>query len=238
MNLDDALQKPCVADTSFLSNLVLTDNALLMRQVLNAPVNITPVVLDPLEPLGATFLKAEPLSEILRPLFFARQIKSKKNEGNEKYAQAEIPIQTFVNDKDKMWQPVVLTEDEQKFALEFRSPNIWKHYPEGTTRKRIGLDPGEAEALAVVVKRKWTLLADDQAAVDLAACLAPSPKVVRTCGFLVHAVNRGLLNCQQAERLFNDEICGKWGFYTKRSGSKQHLRFRCNPPQCKWEELI
>ena len=149
MNLEDALQKPCVADTSFLSNLVFTGNSSLMRKMLNAPVYITPVVLDPFEPLGTNFLIAEPLSEILRPLFFARQIRSKNNEGNEKYAEAEIPIQSFVHEKDTIWQPVVLTTEEQELALEFRSPDIWKRCTQSTRRKRLGLDPGEAEALAV-----------------------------------------------------------------------------------------
>lgn len=65
-----AANGPCVADTSLLSYFVFTGNALLLKQIIGQPVYITPVVLDPTETTGAAFLQREPLSELLRPLFF------------------------------------------------------------------------------------------------------------------------------------------------------------------------
>ncbi len=218
---------PCLADTSFLSNFVFTGNAVLLQKALRAPVYLTPVVLDPEEPLGAEFLLEQPQSEILRPLFVARQ------QQNSKYKNAELPLETFIAGRETLWRSVALTADEERLALSYRNGNIWRSCP--GSKRLTGLDPGEAETIAVAISRQWSLLIDDQAGVELVKALCPQLQIVRTCQFLVRAVEKNLLQCESAEDLFNSQICGQWGFYAKRPGQKKYLRFRCNPPRCEWE---
>jgi len=217
---------PCLADTSFLSNFVFTGNAILLQQVLNAPVYLTPVVLDPQEPLGSEFLLEQPQSEILKPLFIARK------QQNNNYKNAELPLQTFIAGRDTLWRNVVLTSDEERLAVSYRSGDIWKSCP--GSKRLTGLDPGEAETIAVAISRHWGLLIDDQAGVELAKALSPELTIVRTCQFLVHAVEKNHLQCESAEDLFNNQICKEWGFYAKRPGHKEFLRFNCKPPRCEW----
>ena len=47
MHISEALTKPCVIDKSLLSNFLYSGNALLLRQLINSSLYITPVVLDP-----------------------------------------------------------------------------------------------------------------------------------------------------------------------------------------------
>lgn len=222
-----AIRNPCLADTSFLSNFVFTGNAVLLQQVLNAPVNVTPVVLDYSEPIGSNFLEEMPLSEILRPLFMA------KKHLNSKYVDAELPLHSFIAGHNTLWKNVVLTNDEEKLALSFRNGEIWKKC--AGSKRITGLDPGEAETIAVAISRNWTLLIDDQAGVELAKALNPDLPILRTCQFLVHAVESEQLKCENAEELFNNQIRKKWGFYAKRPGGKEFLHFYCNPPRCQWK---
>lgn len=218
---------PCIADTSFLSNFVFTGNAILLQQVLNAPIYLTPVVLDAAEPLGSNFLEDEPLSEILRPLYMA------KKHNSSKYLDAELPLQSFIAGYNTLWASVALSEAEVKLAIKFRKGDIWKNC--AGSKRITGLDPGEAETIAVAMSRNWTLLIDDQAGVDLARALKPDLSVVRTCQFLVHATESERIKCENAKELFNNQIRKKWGFYAKRPGAKEYLHFRCNPPRCIWQ---
>lgn len=222
-----AKRKGFLADTSFLSNFVFTGNAVLLQQVLNSPVYVTPVVLDPSEPRGVNFLEEPPLSEILRPLYMA------KKHLNSKYLDAELPLQSFIAGHGALWKSVELSRYEEKMAIAFMKGDIWKKC---TGSKRItGLDPGEAETVAVAISRNWTLLIDDQAGVELARALKPDLPVIRTRQFLVGAVESGQVKCENAEELFNKQIRKKWGFYAKRPGVKEYLHFCCNPPRCVWQ---
>jgi predicted nucleic acid-binding protein len=78
-------------------------------------------------------------------------------------------------------------------ASEFRSKSIWERIrhscPELTRagRKRLELGAGEAEVVAVAVKRRWTLLLNDQAAVNLVRCLYPEVPILPTCELLYYA---------------------------------------------------
>lgn len=184
-------------------------------------------MLDPHEPLGDDFLKQAPQSELLKPLFKAR------HENNSKYRPAEIPIQTFVHGQNSLWQSVVLSEEEELLALSYRKGEIWRSC--SGSKRVTGLDPGEAETIAVALSRSWGLLIDDQAGVELARILNPNIPIYRTCQFLVQAVNTGLLQCETAQELFNDQMCKRWGFYTKRPKKKEYLRFSCNPARCEWQ---
>lgn len=105
-------------------------------------------------------------------------------------------------------------------------------------RGRIELDAGEAEAAAVAVSRGFTFLVDERAAVNLVRCLYPGVPVLRTCGLLAHAVKKGYVSCDEATELFDRRLAQEVGFYTSRKedGVKQHLRLRCDPPRCIWEE--
>jgi hypothetical protein len=221
------IANPCLADTSFLSNFVFTGNAALLMQVLNSPIYLTPVVLDPSEQLGSTFLEEPPQSELLKPLYIARK------QANSKYVDAELPLQSFITGHNTLWKAIELTRDEERLALSFRKGDIWQSCT--GSKRRTGLDPGEAETIAVALSRDWTLLIDVQAGVDLAKALRPKLQIIRTCRFLVHAVELERIQCEDAEALFNNQIRKKWGFYAKRPGTKEYLNFRCNPPRCVWQ---
>ena len=227
MQKQNTIATPCLADTSFLSNFVFTGNAALLMQVLNSPIYLTPVVLDPNEPLGSKFLEEAPQSEVLKPLYIARR------QTNSKYIDAELPLQSFISGHNTLWRAIELTQDEERLALSFRKGDIWQSCT--GSKRRTGLDPGEAETIAVALSRDWTLLIDDQAGVDLAKALRPKLPIIRTCQFLVHAVEFDHIECKSAEALFNIQIREKWGFYAKRPGIKEYLNFRCNPPRCVWQ---
>ena len=118
MKSDEALKAQCIADTCFLSNFIFTGQGLLIRLLLEQPVNITSAILDPLEPSGHDFLLVEPFSELLRPLYFAQ----KRND--DKYRSAELPLQQFLSGQGQLWSPVTLTEEELKLGISFATTDI------------------------------------------------------------------------------------------------------------------
>lgn len=167
-------------------------------------------------------------SEVLRPLFASE-------EKQERYKKARTHIMSFARAGGAMWTGVDLSAEEYGLALSFRDKVIWEQCPPGTRKRKKGLGAGEAEVLAVAISRKWTVLLDDQAAVDLLRCLAPALPALRTCALLVEAVQRKLIDCRSAESLFNDQICNELLFNCKDPDSGKSLRFRCDPPRCQWE---
>ena len=229
MQISEALAKPCVIDTSLLSNFLYSGNALILSQLLNTRMNITPVVLDPAEISALDLPNSKPTSEVLRPLF-------SDPEKRERYAPVQVHILNFARAVDDLWAGIVLTDTEVILASSFRERSIWNSCI--TTKRKRGLGPGEAEVLAVAITRDWTALIDDQAAVELLKCLSPDTVILRTCGLLVHAVEKNLLNCAAAEDLFNVQICGALMFNSRNSTTGQHIRLRCNPTRCAWESSV
>jgi predicted nucleic acid-binding protein len=225
LSIENALTQDCIGDTSCLSYLIFSGHAFLLNEVLKKPIHIPRGILDPEEPKGAAFLREPPLSELLRPLFIARRNKS------EKFLKAETFLKQFLHSEGTYWSSIDLTDDELNLALELRKPTAWNDC-EKQARIRRGLDSGESE-VAVSITRNWTLFSEDQAAVDLLTCKKPNLKVVRICGFLVHAVERNLIECAKAAELFNKEICGELGFYAKKGN--QCLRLVCSPARCEWQ---
>jgi predicted nucleic acid-binding protein len=184
----------------------------------------------PLDPL-----LIEPVSEFLRPLYMSQL------PGYTHYGRWAPHIRDFALSEGTLWRPAVPLIDELTLAAFFRDRRVRiavrNKCPE--IRGRVELGAGEAEAAAVAVSRGFTFLVDDQAAVNIMRCLYPDVPVLRTCGLLVHAVKRGFIHCDEAAGLFNDRLARGLHFYVSRKtvGIKQYLRFRCNPPNCVWEEV-
>ncbi len=228
MDIVDALRLPCLVDTSLLTNFLFSGNALLLTQLVGQPLQITPAILDAAEVELIDSETATCSSEVLRPLFASE-------EKQERYKKTRTHIMSFARAGGTMWNGVDLSADEYTLALSFRDKVIWGKCPSGTRKRKKGLGAGEAEVLAVAISRKWTVLLDDQAAVDLLRCLAPDLPVLRTCALLVEAVQRKLIDCRSAENLFNEQICNELLFNCKDPDSGKFLRFRSDPPRCQWE---
>jgi len=233
-SVDRALRGNCIADTSLLSNFVNTGYAQLLDRLLGGPVFLSPSVLDDQEvihPLDS--LDTEPTSEFLRPLYMAQF------PGNEAYEPWAPHIRSFALGKGTAWQPAAPTTSELVLASSFRNREIRAKVRQECpdVRGRIELDAGEAETAAVAVRRSYTFLVDDRAAVQLVRCLYPDVPVLRTCGLLAHAVRQGSLPCAEAAELFNRRLVRELGFYASRrqDGVRQQLRLHCGPPRCDWE---
>jgi hypothetical protein len=221
-------QKPCIADTSLLTNFLYSGMASLLKQLIGNPIHISPVVLDPAEVEYIELPESEPSSEILRPLFVDAS-------RERRYQNVRNHILSFARAHGDLWIGVDLTDDEMVLAQSYRERSVWQGCPAATRRRKKGLGAGESEVLAVAITRGWTPLIDDQAAVDLLTALAPELKALRTCRLLVHSVDRSLIDCPSAERLFNECICGELHFNCRNATTGQYLRFRCNPARCDWE---
>jgi predicted nucleic acid-binding protein len=229
-----ALSRDCIADTSLLSNFVITGYAHLLHRLLKGPVFLSPSVLDDQEvvpPLNP--LQAEPSSEFLRPLYM-----SQLPEGDHLKPWAPH-IKAFALGRGTVWRPVMPTAGELALAASFRDRRIRamvrQSCPEA--RGRVELNVGEGDSAAVAVSRSFTFLGDDQAAVNLVRCLYPEVPVQRTCGLLVHAARRGYIPCREASELFNHRLAEDLNFYISRkeTGGTQRLRLACDPPACVWE---
>jgi predicted nucleic acid-binding protein len=230
VSLDELLKRDCIIDTSLLSNFVFTGYAHLLQKLVNGPVLISPAVLDPSETLLPFIYTVAPRCEFLKPLHEIH------GDTSETYSAVAPFIQSFALASGSLWQPIELTEEELALAHRFSLREIWKETrnvdPRFTKR---GLGAGEAEACAVAVKRNWTLLIDDQPAIELLGGLGHSVPHVRTCKLLKHAVDNDYISCEEAMHLFNDEIVDRYGFHATRSKGAQRLWFRCNPPECAWD---
>lgn len=230
MPFDEMLKRNCIIDTSLLSNFVFTGYAHLLEKLVNGPVLIAPAVLDPSEitlPINHTVV---PRCEFLKPLYEIH------GTFREKYKATEPFIESFASSAGKLWQPIELTEAELFLARRMRLREIWKETKDVEPRfTKRGLGAGEAEACAVAVKRNWTLLIDDQPAIELLRGLGHSVPHVRTCKLLKHAVERDHIPCEEAMHLFNREIVDKFGFHATRSKGAERLWFRCKPPGCIWD---
>lgn len=228
--IDELLNKNCVIDTSSLSNFVFTGQAHLLQQLVGGPVFITPAVLDPAETLLPNLYSVVPRCEFLKPLHEVL------GDSSERYASAAPFIQSFALGSGTLWQAIELTEEELALARQYSVRTIWNNTTGVDARfKKRGLGDGEAEACAVAVTRGWTLLIDDQPAVELLKGLGLAVPLLRTCKLLQHAVHREYVLCEEAMQLFNAEMVDRYGFSATRSRGAERLWFRCDPPRCVWE---
>jgi hypothetical protein len=228
--MDKLLSNNCIIDTSLLSNFVFTGRAHLLQQLVGGPVYVSPAVLDPSETLLPNLYSIAPRCEFLKPLHEVYA------DSSERYAEAAPFIQSFALASGTLWQPIELTETELALASRYSHRSIWQDTAGAESRfTKRGLGAGEAEACAVAVTRGWTLLLDDQPAVELLKGLGVGIEIARTCRLLQHAVDKSYLVCEEALQLFNAEMVDKYGFHATRSRGSERLWFRCKPPRCVWE---
>ena len=234
LSVEEALHRRCIADTSLLNNFVHSASAWVLDRLIGGPVCLSPTVLDVGETLLPDFPRTEPASEFLRPLHMAAQ------PGYSDYRKIAPFIQSFALGAGDLWEPVEPSKDELVIAARLSNRTIRSEVhrtcPE-VSRKKMELDPGEAEAAAIAITRGWTFLTEDQAAVDLLGCLYPDVPVQRTCTLLVHAVEQEILTCEEASEMFNRRVVDELGFWATRreDGSRQRLWLRCDPARCSWE---
>jgi hypothetical protein len=239
------LAQPCIVDNTVLVNFVHAGAADLLTAITQGHLYLPPAILDPAEvqePLS-TWESFVPRSEVLRPLHRARELERQHEKLPEPgqvsddlrhYRRIAPHLEAFARRLGERWLPAEPTPDESRLAASLASKNVRQparaKCPQ--LKGRVELDAGEAEVAAVAVKRGWTMLIDDQAAVQLVNCLYPQVPIFRTCGLLRHAVERGLLPCADAADLFNHVISEELGFYARAGG--QRLWLRCDPVRCEW----
>ena len=232
--VEEALSRRCIADTSLLNNFVHSASAWVLDRLLEGPIRLSPTVLDVEETLLPDFPRTEPASEFLRPLYMASA------PGRSDYRKIAPFIQSFAFAAGDLWEPVEPSKDELVLAVRLSNRTIrsvvHRTCPD-VSRKKMELDPGEAEAAAIAITRGWTFLTEDQASVELLGCLYPDVPVQRTCMLLVHAVEQAILTCEEASELFNRRVVDELGFWaTRRANStRQRLWLRCDPTRCSWE---
>lgn len=127
-----------------------TGYARLLHRLLKGPVFLSPSVLadrevvPPLDPL-----RAEPSSELLRPLYMSQLPE------HDHYLPWAPHIRAFALGRGTMWRPVMPTAGELALAASFRDRQIRatvrRNCPEA--RGRVELNVGEAESAAVAVSR-------------------------------------------------------------------------------------
>jgi len=230
--IKQALSHPCVVDTNILSNFIHTGQAHLLNGLISDYIYLPPTVLDEREAIYVTaFREREARSEFLKPIY------KPTLKADSLYQEAAPHIEKFTSNIHRHWEPIELTVEELALANHVSSRAIRKKVRKACPdiKGRVELGPGEAECVAVAASRKWTLLVDDQAAVNLVRCLYPSVVIIRTCELLAYAAKESYLTCENAANLFNDVIVDKHHFYAY-SGNKR-LWLRCNPPKCKWGEI-
>ena len=232
--MEEALGRRCVADVSFLNNFVHSESAHVLERILGGPVHLPPTVLDVHETLLPDFPGVECFSQFLRPLSMFRLPKYSS------YRTIAPLIQSFALAVGTLWQPVELTRDELVLAARLGSKRIRAEKQDTrprANRRKMELGCGEAEAAAIAINRGWTLLTEDQAAVELLRYLYPEVPVQGACSLLVHAAEQGIIACSEAADLFNRRIVNNLRFWAFRmSGGKQErLWLRCNPTSCSWE---
>lgn len=244
-SVEEALERPCIADNSVMSNFVQAGAADLLSALLNAPVRLSPTVLDPHEAVQnpQDWKGLVPSSELLGQLRHALEAEEQAASSGSvpsslvHYREISDRILDFAGRRGETWESIEPSVEELALAARLSSRAIREEAkarcPE--LRGRIELDAGEAEAVAIAVTRGWTILVDDQAAVNLLRCLYPRVPILRTCELLVHSVGSGLVTCPEASKLFNETIVEELGFYVYRAGQRLHLR--CNPARCDWDHL-
>jgi len=232
VSIGDSIKKHCIVDTSLLSNFVFPGQAYLLQRLIGGPVFIPPAVLDPAECLLGNF-QQPPRCEFLKTLYEI------SGQAGVRYSSAAPFIRSFAGSAGTQWASVDLSIEELELAADFKDRSIWSGIsgvPSKYTKK--GLGAGEAEACAVAAKRGWTLLIDDQAAVELMTGLGYDIPCVRTCMLLIHAVQIEIISCPEAADLFNRQIVDLFGFNATKNKRTERLWLRCTPePKCLWEPI-
>ena len=237
---EDALGRPCVADACFLNNFVHSGNFRLLNRTVGRPIYLTPAVLDAEEAISARSkegLLSEPTSEFLKPLYMSTL------PGYGGYKKKVSFAYSFAGTSGEMWEPADPTFEELKLATRLCGKDVGEEVrrerPE-MQRTRIELGKTGAEAAAVAISRGWTLLSDDLASTTLLGCLFPGTPTIQTCQLLIQAVNRNLIPCAEAARIFNERVVDGLGLraaYRKSGEERERLWIRCTPLGCVWERV-
>ncbi len=148
LSVKEALSRRCIADTSLLNNFVHSASAWVLDRLLGSPICLSPTVLDMGETLLPNFPRTEPASEFLRPLHMVGQ------PGYSGYRKIAPFIQSFALGAGDLWEPVEPSKDELALAARLSNRTIRsavrRSCPE-VSRKKMELDPGEAEAAAIAI---------------------------------------------------------------------------------------
>lgn len=208
---------------------VFSGKSRLLNRVVQGPVRISTATLDIEEvPLKKTESGAliEPICEFLKLTYMSTLPRYRY------YGKVGSYAHSFAVCHGELWESVVPTFEELKLAARFRNKRIREDVREklpGIKHRRLELGVGQAEAASVAVTRGWTLLTDDQAAVDLLRALFPCTPTIQTCCLLSYAVGHGLISGAVASEVFNKQIVHGLGL--RLSGKPE----KCDPPKCLWE---
>src|SRR5690606_5528288 len=151
-------------------------------------VRLSPTVLDPHEAAQnpQDWKGLVPSSELLGQLRHALEAEEQAASTPSSlahYRKISGRILDFAGRRGETWEPIEPSVEELALAARLSSRAIREEAkarcPE--LRGRVELDAGEAEAVAIAVTRGWTILVDDQAAVNLLRCLYPRVPILRTC---------------------------------------------------------
>ncbi len=214
-NEDFDLGKNCAADTSFLSNFILSGNINLIQSLIQKPILLTPTVLN--EEESDNFLKKPDSNQYMSELLRSYNCKSIKinQDRVRKY------LFEFISLKNILWCSELLSESEIELASILRSYEIKKTYPNYS--RKFPLDPGEAEIIAVAINRNLNVLIDDQSGIDLVKCLKNNIQILRTCKIITMAINQGIIDQTLGEDIFNRQICQELNFRCRKKNTNQKL---------------
>lgn len=202
---------PCVVDNVVLAMFVDADYATLLLSLAAGSVYLTPSIVDSHE--HPPFVDP-PVSEFSKGLYEAQQ-----DLGDPFMARrAQRRTAFYAAQAVGLWYPVDLSETELGLAGMLTSREIRDAARQmDPTFKTLRIDPGEAECAAVAIERGWTLWSDDHAIVTLVRTLYPQCRVERLCGLLVRAVDEGLIDCAEAQYLYNHVFKGELNLWSKLS---------------------
>src|SRR5690606_11894824 len=109
--VEEALERPCIADNSVMSNLVQAGAADLLSALLNAPVRLSPTVLDPHEAAQnpQDWKGLVPSSELLGQLRHALEAEEQAASTPSSlahYRKISGRILVFAGRRGEMWEPI------------------------------------------------------------------------------------------------------------------------------------
>lgn len=115
LRTEEALNRPCIADTSLLNNFVHSGSAYILERILRRPIRLSPTVLDARETRLPEFPRVRPASEFLKPLYMSMSYE------HSAYTEIAPFIQSFALSVGDMWEPVEPDSNELVLASRLSS---------------------------------------------------------------------------------------------------------------------